>query len=263
MKSEEKVKRQLDRQKRAILYRASAHLCGIFSKFVRRTTDRLKKIVTAKDLSAFVLTTLNCLRMEYPADLSDKLNACEEVDDVMYELTRKGCDVIVFHDIEVLELIIQHYFGEADEELQKYNMELDMYLKRRICEHHLFRPDVVGKEVASVSENAKLYIFMDNTWTEDMSLNKFHKFETRLATLLQCHYIELMGIRVGSLCFCYNTLKKDFAHCELPIEQILGLINFGVKSLSEEISGREHSKQMEISCKFNCSFHPLLFKCVM
>ena len=246
---EESIQSQFDHTKRAILYRASEHLCGLFLKFVNRTRDRLKHKVSAKDLSTFVLTTLNCLRMEYPADLEDKLNACEDVGGVLRELTREGCDVIVFHNIDVLELIIEEYFGEADEELKKYNEELEMYLRRRICEHHLFEPSVVGTEVMSVSENAKLYIFMDSTWTRDMSLRKFHKFETRLATILQCRCIQLIEIRVGSLLFCYNTLEKDFTHTAIPIEHILSLINCGVKVLSEEIGGRKHSKQMEKACK--------------
>ena len=249
-KSEEMVQSQLDRTKRAILYRASEHLCGLFSKFVNRTRDRLRHKVTAKDLSTFVLTTLNCLRMEYPADLQDKLNACEEVGEVLCELTREGCDVIVFHNIDILELIIQEYFGEADEELKQYNVELEMYLRRRICEHHLVQSSAVGTEVTSVSENAKLYIFMDSTWSRDMSLRKFHKFETRLATILQCRCIQLTEIRVGSLLFCYNTLEKDFTHTTLPIEHVLSLINFGVIALSEEINGRKHSKQMEKDCKY-------------
>ena len=108
----------------------------------------------------------------------------------------------------------------------------------------------MGKEITSVSENAKLLIFMDGTWTKNISLRKFHKFETRLARVLQCHHIQLIKIRVGSLCFCYNTLEKVFAHGELPIEQALSLINFGVKGLSEEISGHKHLKQMEKTCKY-------------
>ena len=226
-------------------------MCGLFLTFINRTIDRLKEKVTAKELSTFVVTTMNCLRMEYPADLKEKLNACEEVDDVLCELTQEGCDVIVFHNIDVLELIIKEYFGESDEDLRQYNMELEMYLKRRICEHHLFQPDVVGTEVTSVSENAKIYIFMDSTWTKNMSLRKFHKFETRLATILQCRCIQLTEIRVGSLRFCYNTLEKDFTHTELSTEHVLSLINFGIKVLLEEINGCKHSKQMEKACKHN------------
>ena len=218
-----------------------------------RTGNRLRQKVSAKDLSTFVLTTLNCLRMEYPANLTDKLNTCEEVGEVLCELTCKECDIIVFHDIDFLEIIIQNYFGESDEDLRRYNMELEKYLRRRICEHHLFQPDIVGDEVTTVSKNAKLYTFMDSTWTKDMSSRKMHKLKNKLATVLQCRKIRLTEVKVGSLYLCYSILEKDFTHTELQIEQILSLINIGVKALSEEISGYKYSEKMEKTCKYNCA----------
>ena len=223
-----------------------------------RTGNRLRQKVSAKDLSTFVLTTLNCLRMEYPANLTDKLNTCEEVGEVLCELTCKECDIIVFHDIDFLEIIIQNYFGEADEDLRRYNMELEKYLRRRICEHHLFQPDIVGDEVTTVSKNAKLYIFMDSTWTKDMSSRKMHKLKKKLATVLQSRKIRLTEVRVGSLYLCYSILEKDFTHTELQIEQILSLINIGVKVLFEEISGCKYSNQMEKTCKYDCASPPQL-----
>ena len=239
----------MDEEKRAILYDDSMHLCMEFSDFIDRTEVRLKKTVAAQDLATFVITRLNCLRMNYPDDLPDKLNACKEVSEILRELTRKGCDVIVFHDIDILELIIQKYFGEDDEEFKQYKMELENYLRRRICEHHLFQPDVVGTQVMSVSPNAKLYVFMDSTWTRDMCSIKLLKLKKRLATLLQCQHIRLTEIRVGSLRFCFSILEKDFGLSELQIDQVLSLINVGVKVLSHEISGCEHSKHMEKACK--------------
>ena len=225
-------------------------MCVEFLKFIDRTKERLKNKVPAKDLASFVLTTLNCLRVEYGTDFSDKLYACDEVDGILCELTRKGCDVIVFHDIDILELIIQKYLGEDDEDLKQYNVELEMYLKTRICEHHLFQPDIVGNEVVSVSEKAKLYVFMDSTWTQDMSSRKMHKLKKRLATVLQCRHIQLTKIRVGSLCFCYTIIENGFEHMELNIDQVLSLINFGVKRLDEEIYGCKYSKKMEETCKY-------------
>ena len=195
--------------------------------------------------------------MEYPANLSDKLNTCDEVGEVLCELTCKGCDVIVFHDIDFLEIIIQRYFGDDDEDLRRYNLELEKYLRRRICEHHLFQPDIVGDEVTTVSKNAKLYIFMDNTWTKDMSSSKMRKLKKKLATVLQCRNIRLTKVKLGSLCLCYSILEKDFTHTELQIEQILSLINIGVKVLSEEISGCKYSEQMEKTCKYNRTSQPL------
>ena len=250
--TENEIKSQLDLDKRAILYDDSENLCIKFSKFIDRTEVRLKKKVTAQDLSEFVLTTLNCLRMKYPDDLQDKLNMCKEVNAVLRELTREGCDVIVFHDIDILELIIQKYFGEDDEELKQYNMELENYLRRRICEHDLFHPDIVGTEVVSVSQtqNAKLYVFMDSTWTRDMSSRKLFKLNKRLAAVLKCRHIRLTEIRVGSLCFCYTILENGFEHSELKIEQVLSLINFGVKRLDKEIYGCKYSKKMEETCKY-------------
>ena len=258
-KSEDEIQRQLDLDKQAILYDDSESLCLEFSDFIDRTEVRLKKTVAAQDLATFVITRLNCLRMKYPADLPDKLNTCKEVGEILRELTREGCDVIVFHDIDVLELIIQKYFGEDDEDLRQYNMELENYLRRRICEHHLFHPDIVGTEVMSVSKNAKLYIFMDSTWTKDMSSRKLLKLKKRLATVLQCHLMRLTEIRIGSLCFCYTILEKDFQHSELPIKQVLNLINFGVKKYElEEISGCKYLQQMEKTCKYmnDCESHP-------
>ena len=249
-KTEDEIQSQLDLDKRAILYDDSENLCNEFFNFIDRTEVRLKKTVTAQDLSAFVLTRLNCHKMKYPDDLPDKLKMCKEVNEVLQELTREGCDIIVFHDIDVLESIIQKYFGEDDEELKQYNMELEKYLRRRICEHHLFHPDIVGTEVVSVSPNAKLYIFMDSTWTRDMSSRKLFKLKKRLAAVLECRHIRLTEIRVGSLCFCYTILEKGFEHNELKIEQVLSLINFGVKRLDEEIYGYKYSKKMEETCKY-------------
>ena len=257
-KAGEDVQSQLDYETREILYDDSEQLCIEFSKFVTRTGNRLRQKVSAKDLSTFVLTTLNCLRMEYPANLTDKLNTCEEVGEVLCELTCKECDIIVFHDIDFLEIIIQNYFGEADEDLRRYNMELEKYLRRRICEHHLFQPDIVGDEVTTVSKNAKLYIFMDSTWTKDMSSRKMHKLKKKLATVLQSRKIRLTEVRVGSLYLCYSILEKDFTHTELQIEQILSLINIGVKVLFEEISGCKYSNQMEKTCKYDCASPPQL-----
>ena len=188
--------------------------------------------------------------MNYPVDLPEKLNMCKEVGEILRELTREGCDVIVFHDIDILELIIQKYFGEDDEELKQYNMVLENYLRRRICEHHLFHPDIVGTEVISVSQNAKLYVFMDSTWTRDMSSRKLLKLKKRLAAVLECGHIRLTEIRVGSLCFCYTILQNGFENSELQIEQVLSLINFGVKALLEEINGCKYSKKMEETCKY-------------
>ena len=227
-------------------------MCIEFSKFVASTGNRLRQKVTAKDLSTYVLTTLNCLRMEYPPELPDKLNKCEEVGEVLCELTCKGCDIIVFHDIDFLEMIIQNYFGKADEELRQYNEELDKYLRRRICEHHLFQPDIIGDEITSVSKNAKLYIFMDNTWTKEMSSRKLYKLKKRLSTALQCRNVRLTEVRVGSLWLCYSIMEKDFKHSKLQIEQVLSLINFGVKVLVEEISGCKYPQQMKNTCKYNC-----------
>ena len=251
-KTKEEIQSQLDEDRRAILYDDSAQLCIAFSDFIDRTEVRLKKKVTAQELATFVLTRLNCLRMKYPADLPDKLNTCQEVGEILRELTREGCDVIVFHDIDILESIIQKYFGEGDEDLNQYKMELENYLRRRICEHHLFQPDVVGTEVMSVSQNAKLYVFMDSTWTREMSSIKLLKLKKRLSTVLQCQHIRLTNIRVGSLCFCFSILEENFAHSELQIKQVLRLINLGVKDLSQEISGSEHLKHMENSCKYDC-----------
>ena len=246
-RTEDEIQSQLDL---TILYDDSENLCKKFSNFIDRTGVRLKKKVTAEDLSEFVLTTLNCQRMRYPEDLPDKLKVCKKVNAVLRELTREGCDIIVFHDIDVLESIIQKYFGEDDEELKKYNMELDNYLRRRICEHHLFHPDIVGTKVVSVSQNAKLYIFMDSTWTKDMCSRKLFKLKKRLAEVLNCRHIRLTEIRVGSLCFCYTILVNGFEHSELKIEQVLSLINFGVKRLDEEIYGCIYSKKMEETCKY-------------
>ena len=248
--TEDEIQSQLDLDKQAILYDDSGNLCKKFFKFINRTVVRLKKKVTAQDLSAFVIISLNCQRMKYPDDLPDKLKECKEVNEVLQELTREGCDVIVFHDIDVLESIIQEYFSEDDEELKQYTMELENYLRRRICEHHLFHPDIVGTEVVSVSENAKLYVFMDSTWTRDMSSRKLFKLKKRLAAVLECAHIRLTKIRVGSLCFCYTILTKDFEHSELKIEQVLSLINFGVKRLDEEIYDCKYSKKMEETCKY-------------
>ena len=240
----------MDEEKRAILYDDSVHLCMEFSDFIDRTEVRLKKTVAAQDLATFVITRLNCLRMKYPADLPKILNACKEVGEILRELTQEGCDIIVFHDIDILESIIQKYFGEDDEDLKQYKMELENYLRRRICEHHLFQPDVIGTEVVSVSPNAKLYVFMDSTWTKDMSSIKLFKLKKRLATVLQCRHIRITEIRVGSLCFCFSILEDNFEPSELQINQVLSLINFGVKVLSHEISGCEHSKlHMEKACK--------------
>ena len=249
-KTEDEIQSQLDLDKRAILYDDSENLCIEFSNFIDRTEVRLRKKVTAPELSEFVLTRLNCLRMKYPDDLPDKLNMCKEVNAVLRELTREGCDVIVFHDIDILESIIQKYFGEDDEELKQYKMELENYLRRRICEHHLFHPDIVGTEVVSVSQNAKLYVFMDSTWTRDMSSRKLFKLKKRLAAVLKCAHIRLTEIRVGSLCFCYTILENGFEHSELKIEQVLSLINFGVKRLDEEIYGYKYSNEMEETCKY-------------
>ena len=246
-KTEDEIQSQLDLDKRAILYDDSENLCIEFSDFIDRTVVRLKKKVTAQDLSDFVLTRLNCLRMKYPDDLPDKLNMCKEVNAVLRELTREGCDVIVFHDIDILESIIHRYFGEDDEELKQYNIELENYLRRRICEHHLFHPDIVG---TAVSQNAKLYFFMDSTWTRDMSSRKLFKLKKRLAAVLECRHIRLTEIRVGSLCFCYTILEKGFEHSERKIEQVLSLINFGIKRLDEEIYGCKYSKKMEETCKY-------------
>ena len=249
-KLEEEIQ-SLEHEKKAILYDASEQLCVEFSKFVDRTKDRLRDKVTAQDLSKFVLTTLNCLGMDYPTDLSDKLNACTEAGDVLCELAHKDCRVIVFHNIDILELIIQKYCGKDDEDLRNYNVEFEKYLRRRICEHHLFQPDMVGTEIMSVSENAKVYIFMDSTWTKEMSLRKFYKLEKRLALVLQCRHIRLTKIMVGSLCFCYNILEKDLTQCEVNIEQLLTLINFGVKVLSEEIHGHKYSMIMDKACEYD------------
>ena len=249
-KTEDEIQSQLDLDKRTILYDDSENLCIEFSDFIDRTEVRLKKKVTAQDLSSFVLTRLNCQRMKYAPDLPDKLKMCKEVNEVLRELTQEGCDVIVFHDIDILESIIQKYFGEDDEELKQYNMELEKYLRRRICEHHLFHPDIVGTEVVSVSQNAKLYVFMDSTWTRDMSSRKLFKLKKRLAAVLECAHIRLTEIRLGSLCFCYTILENGFEHSELKIEQVLSLINFGVKRLDEEIYGCKYSKQMEETCKY-------------
>ena len=188
--------------------------------------------------------------MKYPADLPDKLKMCKEVGEVLRELTREGCDVIVFHDIDILESILQKYFGEDDEELRQYKMELDNYLRRRICEHYLFHPDIVGTEVVSVSQNVKLYFFMDSTWTRDMSSRKLFKLKKRLAAVLECRHIRLTEIRVGSLCLCFTILEKGFEHSELKIQQVLNLINFGVKRLDEKIFDCNYSKNMEATCKY-------------
>ena len=196
-RTEDEIQSQLDLDKRAILYDDSANLCIEFANFIDRTEVRLENKVTAQDLSTFVLTRLNMLRMKYPDDLPDKLYMCREVNAVLCELTREGCDVIVFHDIDMLESIIHKYFDEDDEELKQYNMKLDSYLRRRICEHHLFHPDVVGDEVVSVSENAKLYVFMDITWTRDMSSRRLFRLKKRLAVILGCSHIRLTEIRVG------------------------------------------------------------------
>ena len=257
-KTEDEIQRQVDEEKRAILYDDSVRLCMEFSDFIDRTEVRLKKSVAAQDLATFVITRLNCLRMKYPADLPDKLKTCKEVGEILRELTQEGCDVIVFHDIDILELIIQKYFGEDDEDLEQYKMELENYLRRRICEHHLFQPDAVGTEVMSVSPNAKLYVFMDSTWTRDMSSIKLLKLKKRLATVLQCQHIRLTEIRVGSLCFCFTILEEDFVHCELQIKQVLNLINLGVKVLSQEIADFEHSKHMEKACKYDYGSPPLM-----
>ena len=249
-RTEDEIQSQLDLDKETILYDDSGNLCNEFSNFIDRTEVRLKKEVTAQDLSAFVLTKLNTQRMKYPDDLPDKLKMCKEVNEVLQELTREGCDVIVFHDIDILESIIQKYFGEDDEELKQYNLELNNYLRRRICEHHLFHPDIVGTEIASVSQNAKLYIFMDSTWTRDMSSRKLFKLKKRLAEVLNCRHIRLTEIRLGSLCFCYTILVNGFEHSELKIEQVMSLINFGVKRLDEEIYDCKYSKKMEETCKY-------------
>ena len=245
---------QVDHERKAILYDASEQLCIEFSKFVNRTIHRLNQRVTAESLSTFVLTTMNCLGMDYPADLANKLTTCKEAGDILRELTHKDCHVIVFHNIDILELIIQEYFGEADEDLKHYNVKFDEYLRRRICEHHLFQPKDVGKEVISVSESAKVYIFMDGTWTKDTCLRKLYKLEKRLARVLQCRHIQLTEIRLGSLCFCYHILEKCDTHSELYHEQVLRLINFGVKDMLKETNGREYLIQMEKICKNNYTF---------
>ena len=193
---------------------------------------------------------MGCFAEEYSDSFSTELKNCNEVDDVLCVLLRKGCDVITFDNIDVLESIIQEYL-ETDEDLSNYKGELDLYLRRRICEHHLFIPSTVGDEVTSVSENAKLYIFMDKFWTKDTSFKKLRNLEKLLATSLHCRHIQLTAITLGSVCFCFNILEKDFAHSKLQITPILDLINFGVKVLSEEISGHIHIQHMEEACEYD------------
>ena len=243
----------LDPVVKARLYDATEEICSEFSELVDKTMDCLKEKVTAKDLSKFVETTLRCLRMKYP---TEKLRTCEEVDDVVSELLHEDYDVIVFYDIGVLERIIRKYFGETEQitaELKQYNVKLDKYLSMRICEHHLFHQKILGTEVTSVSQNAKLYLFMDSSWTKDMSQRKLYRLQRRIATVLDCGNIELKKIWVGSLHLCYNILQKDFAHRKFEIMQVLKLINFGVAVLQEEISGCKYSEHMEKTCKLLCS----------
>ena len=242
----------LDPVVKARLYDASEEICHYFSELVDNTTDCLiERQVTATELSGFALNALGSSRMEYPTDLSSKLELCEEVRGVLYRLLHRDCDIIVFYDFGILESIIRKYCGGAEaltEELKQYNMKLDVYLSMRICEHHIFTQNV-GTRVTSVSENAKLYLFMDSTWTKDVHLRKLFRLQKRVAAVLKCGNIQLKAIWVGSLRFCFNILKKDYAHSELQIKQILKLINYGIK----EISGYEYSKCMEKACKFVCT----------
>ena len=211
-----------------------------------RTTDILiEKEVSAKELAGFVQIKLESSRMEYPADLSAKLQSCEDVRSVLYNLLCRDCDIIVFYDFGILESIIQKYCGEVEaltEQLKQYNLKLDEYLSMRICEHQQY----VGTKVTSVTQPAELFLFMDSTWTKNLHLRKLYRLQRRVATVLECGNIQLKAIWVGSLCFCFEVLKKDFQHSELQIEQVLRLINFGVK----EISGCNYSQHMESACEF-------------
>ena len=242
----------LDPVVKARLYDASDEICRNFAKLVDKATDCLiERQVTPTELSGFALNELESSRMKYPADLSAKLESCKEVRGVLYQLLHRDCDIIVFYDFGILESIINKYCRGAEaltEELKQYNMKLDVYLSMRICEHQIFTQNL-GTRVTSVSENAKLYLFMDSTWTKDVHLRKLFRLQKRVAAVLKCGNIQLKAIWVGSLCFCYNILKKDYAHSELQIQQILKLINFGIK----EISGYEYSKCMEKACKFVCT----------
>ena len=190
--------------------------------------------------------------MEYPPGLPAKLQLCNEVRGVLYQLLHRDCDIIVFYDFGVLDSIIRKYCGEDGalaEELKQYNTKLDEYLSMRICEHLILTQNV-GTRVTSVSQNAKLYLFMDSTWTKDVHLRKLFRLQKRVAAVLRCGNIQLKAIWVGSLRFCYTILKKDFAHSELQTEQVLKLINFGIK----EISGYKFSSCMENACKFVYAF---------
>ena len=248
-KIEEEIRSQLDHEIRAILYDESKKLCETFFDFVQRTIKRLKERVTAPELSTFVLTRLGCFAVEYSDTFSTELKKCNEVDDVLRVLLRKGCDVITFDNIDVLESIVQEYLGNVDEDLGNYKKELDFYLRRRICEHHLFQPDAVGTEVTSVSEKAQLYIFMDEFWTKDTSFRKLRNLEKWLATSLRCRHIQLKAITLGSLRFCFNILGENPTFNELHIMQVLDLIHFGVEVLSEEINGCLNLQKMDETCE--------------
>ena len=229
------------------LFNASNEICGKFSDLVCKTIDCLiKKGVTAVELSGFVLIQLAGSRMDYPADLPDKLEMCKDVRGVLFRLMEKGCDIIVFYDFDILQKIIYKHCEEeksVTEELQQYKVSLDEYLKIRIGEHPLFEQTILGSRATSLT---KMYLYMDSTWTENLHQSKLYKLQKRVATLLECGNIELIAVWTGSLCLCYNILRKDFALSELHIEQVLKLINFGVK----EISGFEYSKNTEKACKF-------------
>ena len=232
-------------------YKASEDMLKEFSKLMDSTSDCLKRVnVTPRKLSLLVLNELANMRIKHPADLKDKLlNTCVEVDEVLYELKQE--DIIVFHDTDILECVIRNHVGETEpltNELKQYKQLLDKYFTMRICEHHLFHQNVVGIPVTSVSQNAKLYLFMDSTWTEKMSLRKLFRLQERITTVLQCGNIQLTAIRLGSLHFCYTVLNKEFAHHELQIQQVIKLINFGVAILQKKISGCEHFGHTEEAC---------------
>ena len=239
----------LNRVVKARLHIASASICEEFDDLVEATTDCLKdKKVTPTELSAFVLNKLERLRWDYPADLPDKLQMCKELCRMFYEL--EHCEIIVFFDIGILECIIKKYCGPKTKDLLKaYSKELDKYLMMRIRDNPLFQENA---EVTpdSVPQNGKLYLFMDDTWTKDLPQKKLYRLQRRVANVLQSSRFELIGIWVGSFYICYKVLKKDFTICELQIDQVLKLINFGVAGLQEHSSGCKYS--MEETCKYAC-----------
>ena len=224
--------------------KSSKSVLSEFDTLVAVVIKGIQVKVTPHQLSVCVRNFASILNSQ---SLQNDIQSCNTVQDIFNVMIESR--LIKFHNLELLEKIIDEYLEEHKPELEKYKLTLKHYFNLRICELDVYESGkFIEADLQSELKKNNLIVVADKTWGADDTVERLFELTSILQEIFGCS-LELVKVVPGSLCISFSgpLVKLD----SLVFEKVLNLIHFGVAELRK--TGYEYS--MEIHCKFfySCS----------